>query len=112
MADPLEALIGLKLTHGVGGILGALVRSLIKKDSMIAGFISITVGGICSLYGTTPAYLWMTTYIPSIAVPSTEHMMSFLIGVTGMTLCEGIMIKAKRWSDNPTFPKPPNGGNP
>ena len=97
--DPTNTFFGIKITHLVAGVLGGTVRAFLVGGGWGNAFISVFVGGVTSSYFTAPvAYsafnYWM---LP-------EGTIGFLIGLTSMLLCEGILKYTKQWSIRPFLP--------
>lgn len=102
--DPLHSLLGLKLGHLLAGIAGGMVRALLMGGGWMAAFTSIVVGALTSSY-LTPS---ISKYSASLwFISLDEHATGFLLGVTAMFLCEGVIIMAKNWRKNPTLPGRP-----
>lgn len=100
----IETVFGIKLTHILAGIAGGTVRALLVGGSWGMAVTSVVVGAITSGYLTTPLYSALIKYLPGWNDPSTEQALSFIVGLSAMVLCEGIMLYVKRWSKNPTIP--------
>ena len=93
-------IFGIKITHLIAGILGGTVRAFLVGGGWTAAFISVFVGGVTSAYFTAPLTVSPVNYW---VFP--EGTVGFLIGLTSMLICEGILKYAKAWSVTPLFPK-------
>jgi len=103
--DPLQQLIGIKLTHLLAGIAGGIVRAFLSgAPNVWAAIASVVVGSLTAGYMTSPVYIISQRYFGFVADTSTEHAVGFLVGLTAMLICEGVLRFAKQWSNNPTMP--------
>ncbi len=100
----IETIFGVKITHLVAGVAGGTVRYLLAGGGIMMAVTSVLVGSLTAGYLTTPVYFALIRYFPDWADPSAEHAAGFLVGLTGLLICEGVMRYAKRWTENPTFP--------
>lgn len=105
--DPLQQLIGIKVTHVLAGLAGGTVRALLMGGGWWAATASVTVGSLTAAYLTTPVYSLSVAYTPLARDPSSEHAVGFLVGLTAMLLCEGALRAARAWSRNPVLPPRP-----
>lgn len=104
--DPLQGLLGIKLTHLAAGVAGGIVRAFLAGSDWAAAIASVVVGSLTAGYLTTPVFAGAKAYFPSISGDlSTEHAIGFLVGLTAMLICEGVLRAARGWSKNPTLPK-------
>lgn len=99
MIETTGTILGIKITHLVAGILGGAVRAFLIGGGWVQAFISVFVGGVTSSYFTDPLTHSAINYL---MIP--EGTVGFLVGLTSMLLCEGILKYAKGWSRNPTIP--------
>lgn len=102
--DPLQTLIGIKLTHLLAGVAGGTVRAFMSGEGWLAAFSSVVVGSLTAGYLTGPVYLAAQKYVAIPVDPSTEHAIGFLVGLTAMLICEGVLKSARIWSRRPTIP--------
>ena len=103
--DPLQSLIGIKLTHLLAGVAGGIVRALLAGGSWFAAISSVVVGSLTAGYLTAPVYAGAKTWFPIVGHDvSSEHAISFLVGLTAMLICEGVLRFIRAWSRNPTIP--------
>lgn len=100
----METIFGIKITHLIAGIAGGTVRALLTGGTWGMAVASVLVGAMTAGYLTQSSYFALIRYFPAWADPSTEHALGFVIGVSAMVLCEGILIHAKKWSRNPKLP--------
>jgi len=79
------------------------VRALLVRGGFINGCISVFIGGAAANYLAPPVALsptlnpWMMT----------EGTVGFLVGMTGMLICEGVILKARAWARDPKSPVKP-----
>lgn len=105
--DPVQGLLGIKLTHLVAGIAGGIVRAFLAGGDWTAAVASVVVGSLTAGYLTTPVYAGAKAYFPSVGSDvSTEHAVGFLVGLTAMLICEGVLRAARGWSKTPKVPPP------
>lgn len=103
--DPVQALLGIKSTHLVAGVAGGIVRSFLTGGDWMTAVGSVVVGSLTAGYLTTPVYGGVKAYFPTLANDvSAEHAIGFLVGLTAMLICEGVLRAARGWSKNPKFP--------
>lgn len=102
--DPLQTLIGIKLTHLFAGIAGGTVRAFLSGEGWLAAFSSVVVGSLTAGYLTGPVYLGAQRYVSLPPDPSSEHAIGFLVGLTAMLVCEGVLRWVRVWSQNPVIP--------
>jgi uncharacterized membrane protein YeiH len=103
--DPLQTIIGIKLTNALAGIAGGTVRALLMRGPLSHSIGAVVIGCFTSSYTGPTAYAVALKYLPIIPVePSTEHTISFLLGVTAMFVCEAAINKVRKWSANPILP--------
>lgn len=110
--DPLQGLIGIKLTHLLAGVAGGVVRAFLAGGSWLAAVSSVVVGSLTAGYLTTPVYTGAKSWFPALGNDtSSEHAIGFLVGLTAMLICEGVLKTARVWARNPSFPtfKEPKG---
>ena len=103
--DPVEAAVGIKLTHLLAGVAGGTVRAFLAGEGFLAAFSSVIVGSLTAGYLTGPVYAAAQNYIDLPADPSTEHAIGFLVGLTAMLICEGVLRAVHAWAKKPHFPK-------
>ncbi len=103
--DPLQSLIGIKLTHLLAGVAGGIVRAFLAGGSWVAAVSSVVVGSLTAGYLTTPVYKGAKSWFPTLGNDtSSEHAIGFLVGLTAMLICEGVLKAARGWSKNPKMP--------
>lgn len=103
--DPLQSLIGIKLTHLLAGVAGGVVRAFLAGGSWVAAISSVVVGSLTAGYLTTPVYSGAKAWFPPLGHDtSSEHAIGFLVGLTAMLICEGVLRAARGWSRNPKLP--------
>lgn len=103
--DPLQGIVGIKLTHLLAGVAGGIVRALLAGGSWVAAISSVVVGSLTAGYLTAPVYAGAKAWFPVVGHDvSSEHAISFLVGLTAMLICEGVLRAARGWSKNPKMP--------
>lgn len=103
--DPVEAAVGIKLTHLIAGVAGGTVRAFLSGEGFLAAFSSVIVGSLTAGYLTTPVFAMVRTYVELPADPSSEHAIGFLVGLTAMLICEGVLRAVRTWAKRPHFPR-------
>jgi hypothetical protein len=98
--DPLQALVGIKTTHLLAGIAGGTVRAFLAGGGVVSGISSVVVGALTASY-VSPLAL---EYFPGTVADKSELAVVFLVGLTGMLICEGVTKFVKSWSRNPKLP--------
>lgn len=107
---PEQTLMGIKLAHLAAGALGGLARSLTRPGGSITRHVTTAVvGTIVAGYGTPLGTHVASRYLASPEIPSAslEGMVGFLLGLTGMSLCEALMRWIRKWRDGPPPSIPP-----
>lgn len=102
--DPLQTLIGIKLTHLLAGVAGGTVRAFLSGEGWLAAFSSVVVGSLTAGYLTAPVYAGAQKYFSIPTDASTEHAIGFLVGLTAMLICEGVLRSARLWAKKPKLP--------
>lgn len=92
------AQFGVKLSHIVAGIAGGAVRAFMVGNSLFSAVGSVVIGALTSAYMTSPvsAIAFKITGIPENN--STEHSVAFVVGLTAMLLCEGVLRYVRVYS--------------
>lgn len=99
--------LGLKLSHLIAGAVGGLSRSLARPGGSVMRHVTTAiVGTAVAGYGTPIATALTTHYFAAAAVSpaSAEGAVGFVLGLTGMSICEALLRWARIWRDGP----PPN----
>lgn len=102
--DWLHALVGVKSTHVVAGIIGGLVRGLVARGfSWPQRLGSAIVGAAVAGYGTPLAAPLARKWLDLWAYPAgdIEGSLGFALGLVGMTVCDAVIRWARRWRDEP-----------
>ncbi len=92
-------ILGVKLSLLVSGILGGVVRPMVLGGGWMASFFSAFAGGVASAYFTVPITYSKMNYLD---IP--EGTVGFIVGLTGMSLCEGIIRIGRIWARKPVLP--------
>lgn len=86
MSDDFFALIGIHLKDLVAGFAGGVANAFVfKKSSPWAIIGSIVVGGLAANY---------LGRIVGIVLGTSDGLSAFLVGLTGMAICQGIVESA------------------
>lgn len=102
--DPLHSLMGVKTLHVVAGFFGGLVRALVYSEkSWVELLVPSIVGALVSAYFTPIVWPLITRY--TSAVEGVEGSAAFFLGLCGLSISEGIIKAARKWRDNPSWPK-------
>ena len=99
----METMLGIKITHVVAGFAGGVVRAFMVGHTFWTAISSVVIGALTAGYLTTPIFRGITEYISIPEDTSTEHAVSFLVGLCAMLICDGILHVVKTWSDEPRF---------
>ena len=99
--DILQALIGIKFSTLIAGLLGTITKLFLTGGNWKETFIAVFIGLVSVLYFVHPLVVsnWNVMNIP-------EGTMGYLVGMTAMSICTGIIRTAKMWSQNPSVPRP------
>lgn len=93
------AAIGINPTHLSAGLAGSLVRAVVLKARSKLELMSTgLVGTLCASYFTPIIVKWIEMD------PDTTNGVAFGIGLIGMSLAEGFLRMAHKWSENPQLP--------
>lgn len=101
-SDWLHALIGLKGTHVLAGVVGGVVRGLVAHGfSWTQRLTSAAVGGFTAGYFTPVASPIARQWLDAWTSPQgdIEGSVGFALGLVGMTACDALIRWAKRWRD-------------
>lgn len=99
---PEMQVLGVKLVHLIAGAIGGAMRGLSRPNESIWRRIMTTAAGaLVAGYGTPVAAPLLAAQLSDAGVtPETAAgLCGFVLGVAGMSICEGIVIRAKRWRD-------------
>lgn len=96
----LETLLGIKITHLGAGFAGGTVRYILLGGPWLQGVTSVIAGSLTAAYLTTPCYFAIVRYLPNLNDPTTEQPVAFIVGLTGLLICEGIMNYVKKRRDS------------
>lgn len=94
--------MGIEPAHLHAGLAGGIVRSLLSPfRNLFEMFAGGAVGLFSAIYVTPLILFWL-------GIPSTElqlaNAVAFGIGIIGMSLAEGLIRMAQRWSEKPALP--------
>ena len=102
--DWLHSLIGIKAAHVVAGVLGGAVRGLISPAFPWSQRItSAVVGAAAAGYGTPVMTAIARQWMDSSGYPASdvEGVVGFLLGLSGMTVCDGVIKWIAKWWNEP-----------
>lgn len=86
----LLAQLGIKVPDIVSGIAGGMVNALVfQRSSPWAAVASVLVGGLTSNYLAEPAASKLGLSVGPAG---------FIIGLTAMVICQGVMAGVQRWA--------------
>lgn len=103
--DPFQAILGIKGTHLLAGVAGGTVRAFLAGGGWLAAFSSVVIGSLTAGYLTAPVFAGVQAWFPFVENDtSSEHAIGFLVGLTAMLICEGVLRAARGWSKNPKLP--------
>jgi len=84
------ATLGIKIPDIVSGIAGGMVNALLfQRTSPIAAMSSVLAGGLTANYLAEPMAKQFTLNIGTAG---------FIIGLTAMIVCQGLMTGANKWA--------------
>lgn len=84
--------IGIKVPDIVAGIAGGMVNAILfQRSSPIAAVASVIAGGLTANYIADP----MAKQFSMNLGPA-----GFVIGLTAMIVCQGLMAGAQKWADS------------
>lgn len=99
-----EGVIGVKITHVVAGIAGGAVRAFITGGGVFPAISSVFIGCLTAAYLTGPLYRLTIHSTPLPAEQGTENAIGFLVGLSAMLICDGVLRGMRQWSKNPSIP--------
>lgn len=95
----METVFGFKISALIAGLLGGFIRPIVVGGGWWAGVVSAFVGAISSAYFSP----WLTfSKVNYLEIP--EGTVGFLVGLVGMSICEGVIKLGKLWAKSPSFP--------
>lgn len=109
--DLLYSLFGLKSPHVFAGLFGGTVRGLISKGfTWPQRIISAVVGALTAGYATPVvvplAQHWIVAW--GYRMGELEGSVGFALGLVGMTVCDALIQRARKWRDSGgSLPPPP-----
>lgn len=92
--------LGLNESTATAGLLGGTVRGLIIQGGWINGIISALVGAITANYMASSIALSPTFNVWNWS----EGTIGFIVGMSGMLICEGILKWMRDWSQSQKLP--------
>lgn len=104
MADDPSLLLylGIKMPDMVAGFAGGIVNTFVFKRSNPAAIIgSMIVGALTANYLSESAAHYTGTSGGAAA---------FIVGLSGMAICQGIVEGVKKWRPAQSLPPPPSAG--
>jgi hypothetical protein len=91
-----EYFLGVKITHIAAGIAGGMVTGIMGGGGWRPAITSVVVGGLTAAYATSPVYFGVVRYFPAMNDPTTEHLSGFIVGLSGLIICEFIRANVKK----------------
>jgi hypothetical protein len=107
MFDYIAQFFGVKTTVILGGFAGGGVRALLINGDLKTSITAIIAGGLSAMYLTSSIYALVLKYTALPVDVTTENGVAFLTGLSGLFICEGVLIWAKKWSTAPSLPGSP-----
>jgi hypothetical protein len=106
------SLLGIKLVHFVAGLLGGAVRAITRPDlswgrKLGTGFAGAVVSGYGTPVAAPVAWLYANKLGVDISPDEIAGLVGFVLGMTGLTIADGLVRWAQDWRRNPTFPPRP-----
>jgi predicted permease len=92
--DPLQAILGVKLSHMVAGFFGGLVKALISPEVKLMRTIFSCIAGAMTAGYMTPIAIH---YIPFAGTEGAEGAIGYVIGLTAMVIVERLANVVKKW---------------
>jgi hypothetical protein len=103
MFDWIFDYFGVKAASLAAGAAGGGVRALLIRGDFYSSIVAVVTGIFAAAYLTTPIYAMLLRYTALPVEQALERSVSFLVGLTGLFLCEGVLLWAKRWASNPSL---------
>lgn len=99
MADPETSYYGIKLAHVAAGAVGGFVSALLQPEAPILRRVtSALCGTVVAVYGTPVAAPIAARWLAGDFQPaSLEGATGFLLGLTGMSLCDAAIKWVRLW---------------
>lgn len=114
--DWLHNLIGMRLVDVIFGASGGAVRGLVVKNLSLSQRIASTVVGALTAGSLGPAAnalasRWLDWGGFPLSAVEIGGSVIFIVGLVGMTICDGLIRWARRWRDGPppSFTPPQSG---
>jgi pilus assembly protein TadC len=99
----LFTLLGVKLSHLAAGVAGGVVRAFLVGSGIYAAVSSVVTGALTAAYLTVPVTNAYTKATGISADMNFEHGVAFVVGLTAMLICEGLIAKVRTWSKKPNL---------
>lgn len=103
----LPEFLGISLSHLVAGGLGGVVRAITRPEqSWLRRSAGAVAGAFLAGFMTPVAAPIAASYLSRWNVPpeALAGVSGFLFGLTGLSLCEGVLRLADRWRNDPKLP--------
>jgi hypothetical protein len=100
-------ILGLSLTHLAAGAIGGVVRGLTRPEqSWLRRTAGAIAGAFASGFGTPVVAPIVAAWLNGYGAPAeaVAGVTGFLLGLTGLSICEGAIRLADRWKQNPKLP--------
>ena len=95
-----ETALGINLYYLLAGFAGGVVNALRQGHGLLRGLPGTIAGSLTAAYLTPLAVL----YLPGTVGPNIERATAFVLGLTGLAVIEGIIVKVDTWRKNPSLP--------
>lgn len=104
MSDWFLTYLNIKLSYLLAGAAGGIVRAFLIGTSAYAAISSIIVGTLSATYLTSTASQIYGAVFRVNVEPNLQHGVAFVVGLTAMLICEGLLRMACKWAKNPVLP--------
>jgi len=105
MNDWFLTYLNIKLSYLLAGAAGGIVRAFLIGTSIYTACASIIIGTLTATYMTSTVSDIYGAIFRVAVEPNFQHGVAFVVGLTAMLICEGLLRMARKWSKNPVFPK-------
>lgn len=96
MSDPIEALMGVKGSAVLAGLVGGIVSLSFMRDLTPVKAVLATLSGAASAAYLTP----LVVHYLDVEAPA-EHAVAFLAGLIGMNILAGVFKLSERFKQRP-----------
>lgn len=97
--------LNIKLSYLLAGTAGGIVRAFLIGTSFYSACASVIIGTLTANYMTSSISQFYGSLLRVTVEPNFQHGVAFVIGLTAMLICEGLLRIARKWAKNPVLPK-------